>query len=410
MARDGSGNHSLPEAAFVSGTTIESAKVNSNFSDISSALTGSIAKDGQTVPTANLPMGGFKHTNVAVATSRTDYARASQIADNSMGYAASSGTDTITATPAPGISAYAIGQRFTLKKDANANTGAVTLNINSIGAGAVTWPDGTALAAGDLPANCAFEVVVQATTPVFHLQAPSVAPLARSRNLSDLANAATARTNIGLVATAPTYQIFTSGSSATYTTPANVKWVRVRMVGGGGGGGGIGGSTAPTGATGGTTSFNSITAIGGTGGSSAIGSVGGAGGTGGSGTAIRINGADGGTAVGTTGVNIPGNGGMGGASAFGGGGAVGPINFTGSAGATNTGGGGAGASGSASTIAGANGGGGGEYAEFIINNPSATYTYTVGAGGAGGIGTGANAVTGGAGAAGRIIVEEHYNY
>lgn len=180
MARDGSGNHSLPEAAFVSGTTIESAKVNANFSDISSALTASLAKDGQTVPTANLPMGGFKHTNVAVATSRTDYARASQIADNSMGYAASSGTDTITATPAPGISAYAIGQRFTLKKDANANTGAVTLNINSIGAGAVTWPDGTALAAGDLPANSAFEVVVQATTPVFHLQTAPKPSLAKT--------------------------------------------------------------------------------------------------------------------------------------------------------------------------------------------------------------------------------------
>jgi hypothetical protein len=172
MARNGSGTYSLPQAAFVSGSTIESAKVNSNFSDIGSEITASLAKDGQTVPTANLPMGTFKHTNVGAASARTDYARASQIADNSMGYAASSGTDTITAAPSPGITAYAIGQRFTLKKDSNANTGAVTLNINSVGAGSVTWPDGSALAAADLPANCAFEVVVQATTPVFHLVGP----------------------------------------------------------------------------------------------------------------------------------------------------------------------------------------------------------------------------------------------
>jgi hypothetical protein len=173
MARNGSGTYSLPQAAFVSGSTIESAKVNSNFSDIGSEITASLAKDGQTVPTANLPMGTFKHTNVGAASARTDYARASQIADNSMGYAASSGTDTITAAPSPGITAYAVGQRFTLKKDSNANTGAVTLNINGVGAGAVTWPDGTALSAADLPANSAFEVVVQATTPVFHLQTVS---------------------------------------------------------------------------------------------------------------------------------------------------------------------------------------------------------------------------------------------
>lgn len=221
MARDGSGNHSLPEAAFVSGTTIESAKVNANFSDISSALTGSIAKDGQTVPTANLPMGGFKHTNVAVATSRTDYARASQIADNSMGYALSSGTDTITATPAPGITAYAIGQRFTLKKDANANTGAVTLNINSIGAGAVTWPDGTALAAGDLPANSAFEVVVQATTPVFHLQTVAAPPYAASINVASrtIYAALQPQGRLTLSSGVPVPTSNTTGATAIYYTP-----------------------------------------------------------------------------------------------------------------------------------------------------------------------------------------------
>jgi hypothetical protein len=78
VSRDGSGTYSLPQAAFVAGTTIESAKVNSDFSDIASALTASLAKDGQTVPTANLPMGGFKHTGVAVGTADTDYATLAQ--------------------------------------------------------------------------------------------------------------------------------------------------------------------------------------------------------------------------------------------------------------------------------------------------------------------------------------------
>lgn len=37
--------------------------------------------------------------------------------------------------------------------------------------------------------------------------------------------------------TAPTTQVFTSGSG-TYTTPANVKYIKVRGIGGGGGGAG----------------------------------------------------------------------------------------------------------------------------------------------------------------------------
>jgi hypothetical protein len=68
LARDGSGNYSLPQAAFVAGTTIESAKVNSNLSDIGSALTQSISKDGQTTYTASQPMGGFKLTGLGAGT------------------------------------------------------------------------------------------------------------------------------------------------------------------------------------------------------------------------------------------------------------------------------------------------------------------------------------------------------
>lgn len=48
MPRNGSGAYSLPEAAFVPGTTISSAAVNSDLSDIALAITGSVASDGQT--------------------------------------------------------------------------------------------------------------------------------------------------------------------------------------------------------------------------------------------------------------------------------------------------------------------------------------------------------------------------
>ena len=202
-----------------------------------------------------------------------------------------------------------------------------------------------------------------------------------------------------------TRQTFTSGSGATYTTPAGAVMLLIRMVGGGGGGGSNGGST---GSAGNDTSFNSIVADHGDGGGGATVSVstgvaGGAGGSGGSGSAaLRINGADGfyGLPI-TAGYNV-GNGGNGGSSAFGGSGVGNANGGIGLAAETNSGSGGGGAG--AGGASGSGGGGAGEYVEIVINSPAATYTYTVGTGGAGGT----SGDDGGAGADGLIIVEEFY--
>lgn len=55
MARNGSGTYSLPEAAFVYDTTIDETAVNNNFSDIATAITASLASDGQTTASARIP-------------------------------------------------------------------------------------------------------------------------------------------------------------------------------------------------------------------------------------------------------------------------------------------------------------------------------------------------------------------
>lgn len=47
MPRNGTGTYSLPQAPFVAGTTISSAAVNSDLSDIATALTSSLPRDGQ---------------------------------------------------------------------------------------------------------------------------------------------------------------------------------------------------------------------------------------------------------------------------------------------------------------------------------------------------------------------------
>jgi hypothetical protein len=59
------------------------------------------------------------------------------------------GTDTLTGTVSPTLTAYVAGQAFSFVVAAT-NTGAVTLNINSLGATAVTRTGAVALVAGDM--------------------------------------------------------------------------------------------------------------------------------------------------------------------------------------------------------------------------------------------------------------------
>lgn len=54
MARNGTGTYSLPNPAFTPGTTISSAAVNGDLSDIATALTQSVSADGQTIITGQL--------------------------------------------------------------------------------------------------------------------------------------------------------------------------------------------------------------------------------------------------------------------------------------------------------------------------------------------------------------------
>lgn len=203
MARNGSGTYNLPAGnPVVTGTTISSTWANSTLSDIASALTGSVAADGQTTPSANLPMGTYAHTNVGNATVRNMYGAAGQVQDNTFQYLTSvSGTDVVTATAAVGMSAYATGQRFTLVA-AGTNTGAVTLNINSIGAKAVTKNGTTALAAGDIASGQAIEVVYDGTQ--FQL----------SSRVTSLAN----------VAYTNALQTFTASQRGTVTTDADLSF------------------------------------------------------------------------------------------------------------------------------------------------------------------------------------------
>jgi len=73
MSRNGTGIYNLPAGnPVVTNTTISSTWANTTLTDIASALTGSVASDGQTPMTGNLDMNSRKVVNMANGTVSTD--------------------------------------------------------------------------------------------------------------------------------------------------------------------------------------------------------------------------------------------------------------------------------------------------------------------------------------------------
>lgn len=127
------------------------------------ALTDSIAKDGQTNPTANLPMATYRHTGVGNAAARTDYAAAGQVQDSTFQWGGTAGgtADALTFSLTPTITAYAAGQTFTFISSA-ANTGAATVAINGLPAQDIEL-EGTALTAGQIESGKTYQIVYDGT-------------------------------------------------------------------------------------------------------------------------------------------------------------------------------------------------------------------------------------------------------
>ena len=164
MSHNGSGTFVINSTGqpVVTGTVISSTTFNALTADLATGLSTALTKDGQTTPTANLPMGTFKFTGLGVGSAATDSVSISQVQNSFGTFLTVAGTDTITATVSPSLTAYAAGQMFAFVV-ANTNTGAVTINISSLGAKAITKTGSTALVAGDLVANYLFVVVYDGT-------------------------------------------------------------------------------------------------------------------------------------------------------------------------------------------------------------------------------------------------------
>lgn len=108
------------------------------------------------------------------------------------------------------VSALTTGLKVTIKFT-NANTGASTININSLGVKAIVKPGGTALSSGNLKANGVYTLVYDGTS--FQLQGEGASGNATA---SDLLSGKTASTDVGeITGTIPSkgVQTYTPGTT-----------------------------------------------------------------------------------------------------------------------------------------------------------------------------------------------------
>ena len=156
MPRNGSGTYSLPAAAgnpVVTRTVISSSWANSTLTDIATALTQSLARDGQSAPTANLPLAGFRFTGAGDAAAGSDFALAAQVQNGTLlrcTEEAAPSANVYTANLPFGQTTFENGQMIVILFPETNTATDPTLNIN----GSTDWPilreDGTSVIAGDL--------------------------------------------------------------------------------------------------------------------------------------------------------------------------------------------------------------------------------------------------------------------
>lgn len=171
MAWDGNGNFvrtngtnsgSATWAADASaGTAILSTRHDTHDEDLATGIENCLAKNGENTPTANLPMGAFKHTGVGNAAARNQYAAAGQIQDGALTYAdvSTGAANAYAGSLTPAVTALVEGLRISWVAN-HTNTGAATYNLNALGTQNIRKGDGTtALSAGDLVANNYYEML-----------------------------------------------------------------------------------------------------------------------------------------------------------------------------------------------------------------------------------------------------------
>lgn len=166
---------------------IEIAKLDSQFTDLATALSNCILRDGTGLPTATIDWNTQRITNLGNSTTTTGPTTISQFQSNAPSTLGSvAGTNTITGSLTPALTAYTAGM-VVVFTPANSITGATTLNINGLGALDVQKGNAQALVSGDMLAGIPAYLVLDSGADDWILlnpQTPSVTGLSVSGNVT----------------------------------------------------------------------------------------------------------------------------------------------------------------------------------------------------------------------------------
>lgn len=215
MARNGVGGFILPVTPFVDGQIITASDMNTSLDDIATALTGSVAVNGEAPMTGNLAMGTKKLTGLGVGSATTDSISLIQAQGGAFTWLTSvSGTDTITASVTPSITTYPTGTIYRFPIGVT-NTGPVTLNVSSVGAKAITKDGVHPLVARDLLAGEVVAVIYDGTR--FQLMNPSSMTITRVQAITTTNIAALTTTQLAALTIMQIASLTTTQSAALTT-------------------------------------------------------------------------------------------------------------------------------------------------------------------------------------------------
>lgn len=154
---------------------ITASRMDAEFNNYKTGLENCLTRDGQNSPSANLPMGGKKHTNVADAAALTEYATAKQVQKAGFNLATFGGVaDAMTASLTPAPAVMTSGFKVCGFPGFNNATTTPTLAVGSIPAKTIKKKTVTglgALAIDDIVANLYTEFTFDAVNDCFILNA-----------------------------------------------------------------------------------------------------------------------------------------------------------------------------------------------------------------------------------------------
>lgn len=158
------------------GIKIRADRMDTEDDGFAAGLSDCVTRDGQSPPTANLPMATFRHTGVGNAVARTDYAAAGQIQDGGLVFAVAAGTGAYTATLAPAVLALVDGSEYRIRFT-SANTVAASLALNGLSAVNLCDRNGAQILASIIPAGAEMTFRYESSGPKLVQVSGSISPM-----------------------------------------------------------------------------------------------------------------------------------------------------------------------------------------------------------------------------------------